>query len=79
MAKSKRITKKNVTEPTLNNLYSILRIMNPEPLEAMLTRSQRLRLGDLVAATGVGAETWVRKAMDNFLNDEAGPRIQAAR
>jgi len=53
----------------MNSLSRPMPITDPS-LE-VLTRSQRLRMSDLVIATKVDAQTWIQRAVDVFLEDEA--------
>ena len=84
MATSKRTTAKSHRRSTRNRqaehkvaelLYSFTNALKPSPLAdptmEIFTRSQRLRLADLHAATGVSTKRAVRRAMENFLQTEA--------
>lgn len=44
----------------------------------LLTRSQRLRMADLSIETDIAVETWVRHAVERFLQDEAPVRRHIA-
>lgn len=46
-----------------------------DPSLEVLTRSQRLQLADLARRSGKPVETWVRRAVNNFLADELAVRM----
>jgi len=65
-------------------IYNFTNSLKPMPafgdIElAILTRSQRLRIADLAAETGWPPKTWVRRAVRNFLEDEAPVWFMKAR
>lgn len=81
MANSKRsirTSRRNTTNPSPRQLKALLnawlpvvqRMEDPAP-SPKLTRSQRLRLNDLATATGISADTWLRRAVEIFLRCEA--------
>lgn len=80
MANTKRsIRRNNHTTSQLSTMrdslvYAAAAIVATSPSDISLmplTRSQRLQLGQLAATTGVATHLWVRRAIDNFLADEA--------
>lgn len=80
MANSKRSTRKSCRKVSNRRVAAFLAdfqkvLSRPEivavPVHIPLTRSQRLSLGDLSSTTGISVNVWVRRAIDNFLHDEA--------
>jgi len=56
---------------TFRTCRRILAVPAAQPTFKTLTRNQRRRFADLAMSSGVPAERWIERALDNFLEDEA--------